>query len=264
MQGTALYQVAGIDPAASHLLLELPDERDIPLLADEYIVVNGRERFSVAAGTAPPDDNPCLRKPLRPVFNEVPLTLAQALPRAKLTFSELAALDPDFETGDGVFIELGDIPDGQVLADAKLLVQGDDRLYTAPCGNVGYEARLDQDLALARERYGQVDRIADGGRDLIVLREQPLPAHWNRAKTDILVMAPQGYPAAAMDMFWVTPGLTLASGAVPANGDVTETYAGQAWQRFSWHYDATCRWSPLSDSLLTHLRFVRVRLSQVR
>lgn len=257
-----LYQVGSIDPTSSHLLLELPDERDVPLLIGEYIVISGRERFSVAEGAAPADDNPCLRKPLTPVFNEVPLTAERALPRAKLMFGELAALDAEFESGDGVFIELGDLPDGQLLADARLLVQTDDRLYTAPCGNVGFETRLDVDLATARERYGVVDRVVDGARDLIVLRDQPLPNHWSRRRTDILVIAAQGYPASAMDMFWVTPELDFADGRKPANADSIETYAGQAWQRFSWHYPPTQPWNPATSSLLTHMRFVRVRLAQ--
>lgn len=261
---SSLYQIASVHPVGAHLLLELPDDRDVPLLPDEFIVISGRERFSIGDGPHPGEDNPCLRKPMTPVFNEIRLEGSSALHRAKLTFDELARLDPDFEAGDGIFVDLGDLPDGQVIAGARLLVQSDDRLYTAPCGNVGFDSRLDADLAKLGDRFGVVDRITDGARDLVIVREQALPGHWSRPSTDILMIAAQGYPMSAMDMFWVPPGLTLADGRLPANADLIEHYAGVAWQRFSWHYPDTSRWNPSRDDLLTHMRFVRTRLAQVR
>lgn len=261
---STLYEIASVDPISAHLLLELPDDRDVPLMPNEYIVINGRERFSVGEGPHPGDDNPCLRKPMTPVFNEIKLEGASALHRAKLTFEELAKLDPDFEAGDGIFVDLADLPDGQVLPNVRLLVQSDDRLYTAPCGNVGFDSRLDMDLAKFRERFGAVDRIVDGARDLVIARDQALPTHWSRSRTDILMIAAQGYPMSAMDMFWVPPGLTLSDGRTPANAETIEHYAGMPWQRFSWHYTDSNRWNPSRDDLLTHMRFVRTRLAQNR
>jgi hypothetical protein len=208
------------------------------LRPDDYIVINGRERFSVAEGPQPADDNPCLRKPLSPTFNEQELPADRALHQAKLTFEQLAAFDSGFESGDGVFVELKDVPDAQLLPGMRILVQGDDRFYTSPCGNVGFETKLDADLALLRERLGDVEC------------------------TDILLQVPQGYPLSALDMFWVTPGLALADGRQPQNADQLETYAGRTWQRFSWHYPPGHRWNPASDGLLSHLRFARVRLGQ--
>lgn len=260
--GAAIYNLADIDPARQHLLLELADDRDVPLRPDDYIVINGRERFSVADGPQPADDNPCLRKPLSPTINEQELPADRELHQAKLTFEQLAALDPDFESGDGVFVELKDVPDAQVLPGMRVLVQNDDRFYTSPCGNVGFEPKLDADLALLRERCGGVECIDEGTRRLVIARGQELPAHWNRRSTDILLQVPQGYPLAALDMFWVTPGLALADGRQPQNADQLETYAGRTWQRFSWHYPPGHRWNPATDGLVSHLRFARVRLGQ--
>lgn len=260
--GAAIYNLADIDPARQHLLLELADDRDVPLRPDDYIVINGRERFSVADGPQPADDNPCLRKPLSPTINEQELPADRELHQAKLTFEQLAALNPDFESGDGVFVELKDVPDAQVLPGMRVLVQNDDRFYTSPCGNVGFETKLDADLALLRERCGGVECIDDGTRRLVIARGQELPAHWNRRSTDILLQVPQGYPLAALDMFWVTPGLALADGRQPQNADQLETYAGRTWQRFSWHYPPGHRWNPTTDGILSHLRFARVRLGQ--
>jgi len=261
--GTAIYNLADIDPVRQHLLLELEDDRDVPLRPDDYIIIDGRERFSVADGPQPADDNPCLRKPLSPTINAQVLPTDRALRQAKLTFEQLAALDPDFEPGDGIFVELKDVPDAQLLPGMRVLVQDDDRFYTSPCGNVGFETKFDADLGLLRERHGDVDYIDEGIRRLVIARGQELPAHWNRRSTDILLQVPQGYPLAALDMFWVTPGLALADGRQPQNADVLETYAGRPWQRFSWHYPPEHRWNPATDGILSHLRFARVRLGQV-
>jgi hypothetical protein len=144
----------------------------------------------------------------------------------------------------------------------RVLVQDDDRFYTSPCGNVGFETKLDADLGLLRERHGDIECIDEGTRRLVIARGQELPAHWNRRSTDILLQVPQGYPLAALDMFWVTPGLALADGRQPQNADQLETYAGRTWQRFSWHYPPGHRWNPATDGLLSHLRFARVRLGQ--
>jgi hypothetical protein len=260
--GAAIYNLSDIDPAHRHLLLELADDRDIPLRVDDHIVINGRERFSVGEGPCPEDDNPCLRKPIAPVVNEQELPPDLRLQQAKLTFDQLAALDADFESGDGVFVELKDVPDAQVTPGMRVLVQSDDRFYTSPCGNVGFDNKLEADLTALRVRYGATEQIEDGARTLITIHGVGLPAHWNRATTDILVHVPQGYPLSAMDMFWVTPGLALADGRVPQNGDLIETYGGHAWQRFSWHYPPGYRWNAATDGLLTHMRFARVRLGQ--
>ncbi len=260
--GAAIYNLADVDSARQHLLLELADDRDIPLRVDDQIIINGRERFSVGEGPCPADDNPCLRKPLSPVVNEQELSPDEFLHQAKLTFEQLAALDPDFESGDGVFVELKDVPDVQITPGMRVLVQNDDRFYTSPCGNVGFDTKLEADLELLRERCSTVERIDDGTRSLVIIRALELPSHWNRATTDILFHAPQGYPLAAMDMFWVTPGLALADGRSPQNADQIEMYAGDTWQRFSWHYPPGHRWNPATDGLLSHLRFARMRLGQ--
>jgi hypothetical protein len=260
--GAAIYNLADVDSARQHLLLELADDRDIPLRVDDQIIINGRERFSIGEGPCPADDNPCLRKPLSPVVNEHELSPDKLLHQAKLTFEQLAALDPDFESGDGVFVELKDVPDAQITPGMRVLVQDDDRFYTSPCGNVGFDTKLEADLDLLRARCSTVERIADGTRSLVIVRALKLPLHWNRTTTDILFHAPQGYPLAAMDMFWVTPGLALADGRSPQNADQIEMYGGETWQRFSWHYPPGHRWNPATDGLLSHLRFARVRLGQ--
>jgi hypothetical protein len=260
--GLAIYNLAGIEPSRQYLLLELQDDRDIPLKVDDHIVISGRERFSVGEGSIPADDNPCLRKPVNFVMNEHPISPESRPHHAKLTFEQIAAFDHEFHAGDGVFAELRDVPDAAIIAGMRVLVQDHDRFYTSPCGNVGFGARLEAELESLRGIYGAVDCLDEGTRVLVIIRRMPLAPHWNRESTDVLIQVPQAYPLAAMDMFWVTPGLRLADGRAPQSGDQLETYGGQQWQRFSWHYPQGYGWNPAVDGLLTHIRFARTRLTQ--
>lgn len=259
--GSVIYSAAQVDPNRQFLLLELDDDRDIPLRTTDYIVLSGDERFSIGDGSYPLDDeDPVLRKPITPVMNEKPVGEG-ALSRSKLSFEQLAQLDPHFEPGDGIFVELRDIPDAQVVQGMRVLVQSGDRFYTSPAGNVGFTPALERDIDETRRLFGHVDCIDDHSRSLIVVHGLPLPGHWNRPETDLLVIAPQGYPLSAMDMFWVTPGLRLKNGQMPKNADQVEIYGGIKWQRFSWHYPPTYRWHPAKDSVMSHLRFARTRLN---
>jgi len=262
VMGLAIYNLAGITPDRQYLLLELQDDRDIPLKPDDHIVISGRERFSVGEGTVPADDNPHLRKSVNFVMNEHPVTQDSGLYHAKLRFEQLAAFDPEFRAGDGLFAELRDLPDAQITPGMRLLVQDHDRFYTSPCGNVGFGANLHADLEVLRSNYGVVECLDEGTRAFVIIRDMPLSSHWNRTSTQLLVQVPQGYPLAAMDMFWVTPGLRLSDGRVPQSGDQVETFAGREWQRFSWHYGPGYGWNPAVDRLVTHVRFARTRLAQ--
>lgn len=258
--GTTIYQLSSVNAGSHHLLLEIPDDRDVPLLQSDFIVIGGGERFSVSEGS-PADENPALRKGLRPIMNEQKLEATQALRHAKLGFSGLAELDPNFEAGDGVFVELHDIPDVQIMPDMHLIVQNHDRFYTSPCGNVGLHRTLDEDIAHLRHSYPDIEVVNETARTFVILKQFSLAQHWNMPKTELLLQVPQGYPLAAMDMFWVSPGLRLANGQIPQNADLLEQYCDRQWQRFSWHYSGSTPWNPAVDGLASHLRFVRVRLN---
>jgi hypothetical protein len=127
---------------------------------------------------------------------------------------------------------------------------------------VGFDTKLAEDVQYLRDRHDAVEVIEEGARTLIIVREIELPLHWNQRTTDLLIQVPQGYPLAALDMFWVTPGLVLSDGRQPQNADQMEAYAGRVWQRFSWHYPPEYQWNPTRDGILSHMRFARSRLSQ--
>lgn len=94
----------------------------------------------------------------------------------------------------------------------------------------------------------------------IVFKNYPLPIGiWNRDKSDLLVITNAAYPNSKMDMFWVTPGLTLKDGRPPEAGNTQENHGGKDWQRFSWHPGP---WDPARDNLVTYLEVVNHRLHQ--
>lgn len=90
---------------------------------------------------------------------------------------------------------------------------------------------------------------------------------WNRPSTDVLFVAPPGYPAAQPDCFWVEPtGFRLENGSTPhasndsnpIPGDV-DTSRRTTW--FSWHVQG---WNPSRDTLWTYFNVVLDRLKQLR
>lgn len=261
VEGAALYRLAGVNLNQGFILLERNDDRDVPVAVSDFILIEGNERFSVSTGSYPRDDDPVMRKAIPLTMNEEQLPHDQWLHHAKLGFDRLSQFDKAFEQGDGVFLEIRDVPDAQILPGMRMVLQGNERFYTAPCGNVGFESRFEQELASLRRQYSAVEAIDEGSRTLVIARDVPLSRHWNRDRTSILVQVPQGYPLAAMDMFWVEPGLRLADGRVPKNADSIEMYAGLQWQRFSWHYPSGYRWNPSTDGLERHFRLIRSRFA---
>lgn len=115
----------------------------------------------------------------------------------------------------------------------------------------------DQDQAfLDSLGCGLAVEVADGFLNL-VLADFPTPG-LDKDAVDLLLRLPFGFPDASPDMFWVAPALT-ANGVVIAGTEVTETYLGRSWQRWSRHIGG--QWRPGVDNLETYLAYVRRALS---
>ncbi|RWP83891.1 MAG: hypothetical protein EOR12_30190 [Mesorhizobium sp.] len=100
------------------------------------------------------------------------------------------------------------------------------------------------------------------GTQVVTIPAVPMPAGWNVAEVDLSLVVPAGYPQAAPDCFWTSPGLRLENGTPPQNTgiqDVPGIAPGSVW--FSWH---PVRWDPNSDNLGTYVNVVRQRLREVR
>lgn len=104
-----------------------------------------------------------------------------------------------------------------------------------------------------------------GNLGLVVVPDVKLPSGWNTATTTVKFLVPAGFPLAALDCFWTSPDLRLATGALPQSAQVQDPPAGipgagaHLW--FSWHVQA---WSPGRDTLLTYMRVVQSRFQELR
>ena len=88
----------------------------------------------------------------------------------------------------------------------------------------------------------------------------PLGEGYSADRSELLVKVPRSYPDAGPDMFWVDPGVTLASGVVPQSAEHVETHLNRPWRRFSWHRQGS--WNPNVDNMHSHIEFIRRRLRE--
>ncbi|HMV09289.1 MAG TPA: E2/UBC family protein [Cyclobacteriaceae bacterium] len=101
--------------------------------------------------------------------------------------------------------------------------------------------------------------LADGSY-LITVPSVELPPGWNKARTDVVFIAPVGYPLAKPDCFWTDFDLRLANGGLPQNSQQNQIphLSDQRWW-FSWHLAS---WNPNTDNLMTYFNVIKCRLQQ--
>jgi Prokaryotic E2 family E len=106
------------------------------------------------------------------------------------------------------------------------------------------------------ERRGHVFVLSEGtGETMVVLSDMPTPPGLKPVKVDVLIRVPSLFPAVNPDMFWVAPPMTTESGALIPATQVTETFIGRQWQRWSRHLQPS-QWRPDSDDLGTYVDIV--------
>lgn len=101
----------------------------------------------------------------------------------------------------------------------------------------------------------RVELIELPNETLVVFPSFTLPeGRYSLPSCKLLVRVPNGYPNAALDMFYTQPDLLLASGTPPRQADVLEELGGAVWRRFSWHRNVA--WNPGRDSLVSFVAFI--------
>jgi len=95
----------------------------------------------------------------------------------------------------------------------------------------------------------------------LVINDFELPSQYVPRRCSLLLRLPPGYPNTNPDMFWTTPGVCLANGAMPIAAQVIENLGGKEWQRWSRHNNV---WRPGVDDIQTKLRAVRTELEKGR
>ena len=95
----------------------------------------------------------------------------------------------------------------------------------------------------------------------LVFKDFKLGDGYSVAASDLLMRVPRSYPDAGPDMFWVSPEVKLASGALPQAGESIERYLDKDWRRFSWHRPGN-QWNPTVDNMHGQLEFINRRLRE--
>lgn len=125
---------------------------------------------------------------------------------------------------------------------------------------------VQQQLESLRSRFPGAELApAPGCFGVIVVPDVRLPPGWSQPTTTVRFVVPAGYPLAALDCFWTSPELRLASGAVPQNAQVQNPApalpGGGPHLWFSWHVQS---WNPGRDTLLTYVRVIQDRFKELR
>ncbi len=82
----------------------------------------------------------------------------------------------------------------------------------------------------------------------IVISHYALPPGYSLPEVNMLILVPQGYPMAQLDMFYLSPGVAKTNGnAIGALKN--EVHFDQQWQRWSRHY----QWQAGVHNMRTHL-----------
>lgn len=118
----------------------------------------------------------------------------------------------------------------------------------------------DRDLAFLTERWPDHELAEEAGGVAVVLHEYVMPPGFEPQTVDLLLRLPFGYPDSKPDMFWVAPGVVL-HGQAPEATQVSETYLGRTWQRFSRHLPEGV-WRSGLDNLQSYLALIATMLER--
>lgn len=167
-----------------------------------------------------------------------------------------------------LLILVGGEPDGgtgggdEPMADADIVrLAPGMRFRTVNSATFGSQAAMQlppllQDHIAELESRGFAVEVSVSDAIYVVIKDYPIPGSiWSRSSSDLLIMAHDTYPNAALDMFWLDPPISRKGG--PPDGAGTEARNGREWQSFSWHIGG---WDPAHDNLLTYLDVVNDRL----
>ena len=97
----------------------------------------------------------------------------------------------------------------------------------------------------------------EGGYLCLVVPGFRLPPGYQVAASDLLIRLPPGFPDAQPDMWWFDPALRLAAtGALPQATELTESYLGRNWQRWSRHFTSG-QWRPGRSGVESFITLIR-------
>lgn len=120
---------------------------------------------------------------------------------------------------------------------------------------------LPADAKALDERGLVYETVVEAGMTCVVIKAWQLPAGCDRPESDLLLRLPAGFPDVAPDMWWFTPAVKLAGGAVIQATEVVETHLGREWQRWSRHFQPG-QWRSGVDGLESFLALIQHELAR--
>lgn len=102
---------------------------------------------------------------------------------------------------------------------------------------------------------------SEGNMMCLVFHDFPLPAGFDREKSDLLLRFPSGYPDVPLDMWWFDPPIRRVDGRTIPATEVIEHYLDRSWQRWSRHLP-TGQWRSGIDGLESYLALLRRELER--
>ena len=117
------------------------------------------------------------------------------------------------------------------------------------------------DADFLTERFSNHDVVTEAGMTCVLVPALALPTGLSHSASDLLLRLSPGYPDVPPDMFWFAPALRRADGACIDKTEVTETYLGRQWQRWSRHMPGGC-WRSGLDGLRSYFTLIDKELSR--
>lgn len=102
------------------------------------------------------------------------------------------------------------------------------------------------------EHKGKYKLLEEEQKRGLLIHEYSLPEGYTSETTDLMLLIPDSYPAAALDMFYFCPAISRQNG-IPIGALANEEHFGKTWQRWSRHYE----WKVGEHNIASHLRHVR-------
>jgi len=100
------------------------------------------------------------------------------------------------------------------------------------------------------------EALIEGNHRWVLLYRFLIPEGYNTREADIAIDIPVSYPTTQLDMVYVFPALSLASGKQLKNTDVDQAIDGKTFQRWSRHRTQANPWRPNLDYLGTHIGLI--------
>lgn len=101
--------------------------------------------------------------------------------------------------------------------------------------------------------------VLEGGMVCVILPNWTLPSGYASDSSDLMLRLSPAYPDVCPDMWWFSPAVARADGAVIPATESQETYLGRTWQRWSRHFNAG-QWMGGVDGLQSYLALVSQEL----